>query len=691
MQIFSGLQSTAVSGPIHLNCRFSIEQMAVGHGQYVTYLNLSARGSQGYPRRSTLADCLPDPYRVGLEECEAFWECTIAVSIWEVAICEQVGITPAGYYNLQALNLYSDYNDEIAQLVKNLFKEYCSHPVKIHMGSKFESPHIVKFLVGYPANRSRSLQTWRDLLQENSDNDGPLPLHETGDAKKPRSIICIDEARALLDSEGCIQFRAFRQACRNLFKRLNHKDSPDLTRLVGNYFAVCLDTTPKVGTFSPPLCHDPSQKTIKQGDSIPHTLFPPVNAINTWDIFASRPCSEPDGSDQSKRELFKLGRPLWGGRLDTGSSLEEVMELASQKTIGNSPSHALALFSYRVNFYVTQNSLAEELVGSWLRYLLYINPSRELMRTIQPSEPVLAHTAAEKMRDPAIRFYVVKNLARACFEGSINMGDIGEMVAALILLFAFDATDPENHPCPVRFQRFLCSLLGSEICQDIGMRAASDQDMFTLWQDGQVFFNHFIRAETSPTLPMLHAAYRRGAALFLPERFPGADVLVPIKLPDDEVTFLVIQVKNRKHDRLTNSLKSQAVSSIDSAVTAMNIPAHHIGLMMCLRGDVLEGDDSLGSEVLAPLKRTTSTRSGTQGQQYAWPTKNKKVIITTVGLDETIYPSVNQISLDAAVLPGSEFDTFPILRQLLLCIPGTSLPEDADRDYARRLMELVQD
>jgi hypothetical protein len=85
------------------------------------------------------------------------------------------------------------------------------------------------------------------------------------------------------------------------------------------------------------------------------------------------------------------------------------------------------------------------------------------------------------------------------------------------------------------------------------------------------FFNHFVRATRPPTQDLLWQVYQRGAA-FMPElNFPGCDIIVPICLPDAKnpksrpmMTFIAVQVKNRKGDKLTAGLRNEARFSSDS-------------------------------------------------------------------------------------------------------------------------------
>ena len=93
--------------------------------------------------------------------------------------------------------------------------------------------------------------------------------------------------------------------------------------------------------------------------------------------------------------------------------------------------------------------------------------------------------------------------------GAIHVGDIGEMVAALILLFTFDKlqTGRPAGPRPVQLARFLNSLPPSEFYLQVESCANGDEQMQNLWNSGYVFFNHFMRLRNFPTVMDLRNAY----------------------------------------------------------------------------------------------------------------------------------------------------------------------------------------
>lgn len=196
--------------------------------------------------------------------------------------------------------------------------------------------------------------------------------------------------------------------------------------------------------------------------------------------------------------------------------------LAWQKTEGQGPFFALALLSYSIDFNVMNDALAEDMVNRCLRHVVYINEARDLMRTTQPSEPILAFVASERMRDPETRLRVIRQFARSCFEGTVNVGDVGEITAYLLFLLAYDEAvqNQQTIPAPIPLVHFMASMFGPQPGENMGTCMVMDQDMKKVWETGQVFFNHFVKVSKVPDAAKLEETFERGAALFLPDRFP---------------------------------------------------------------------------------------------------------------------------------------------------------------------------
>lgn len=117
-----------------------------------------------------------------------------------------------------------------------------------------------------------------------------------------------------------------------------------------------------------------------------------------------------------------------------------------------------------------------------------------LVRAMQPSEPVLPWVAAEEMRDPQKRLGVVKALHYHTQRGFISIGDIGEVVASMVLLFAFDNAHGPGRPKPITLCKSLESLL-PHLRNDLENEVSGDKTLRQLWEQGSVYFNQFVRTE----------------------------------------------------------------------------------------------------------------------------------------------------------------------------------------------------
>lgn len=680
----------SIVGPSGIGKSFMIQQMAVRYGVYVMYTSLARLDSGAYPSRSMIASMIPkDTTRDQLVE---FWNIFIAASLAEVEGCREVGITATGLYNLQTKDDYDAYQGEFSNRVLATFNK--------RSGLKDKKPSLKDAVLGPLETRAGGrwgpLLSWCEALDRNGDNEKPTTPKFVAQKTTPSTLFCFDEARELTDDKGSLTFRSLRQALRNCFDRssIPHKSS-----LPGAAFlAAFLDTNSKITNFSPPAHADDSQK-IMAPTGHGQQLLPPIYAIDTIDVFRDDDYAQQpqDGSVEAALKLFRLARPLWGSRYNSANNngitgvLYDILQLAKRKTDGDSVAKTLALLSYRLQFYVTGNQVAEQMVASCLRYVLYVNPARDMMRTIHPSEPVLAYTSAVNMINPVNRLRILQQFVTSCFEGSIDAGDIGEMVASLILMFAYDEVQFKNStvlPVPIPLGDFMASLLGEEQRNIMAERASTDSDMKKLWEKGLVFFNHFVRTKEYPAEGILERAYERGAAFFPRENFPGIDLIIPIKVPDADMTFLAIQVKNRKDDNAHYEIKRNASSSMKKASDKLKWERAHIGIMMCLR------HDSSATErfyLLKPEPKTAaagrSTRVKREGNAsdtttYKWPAKNKELLVMTLGLDEHVYPSINlcqgKRTEESNRIP-------PLLERVLDCVPGISLPGNAHMYYADKL------
>lgn len=673
---------TSVVGPSGIGKSFSVAQIAYQHGVYVVYSSLSGEGLLPYPERSVIADRLPrDDSRTNQV---AFWQGYLTTALYDAELCRRVGIWPGGFYNLQTIKTYHGYQRDFSNRVSALYEKYSVRNSTRDTGksTKLWKADISKFLKEYTGQAQKVLESWLPVLDQNGHNSSVAATSPGKDI--PNAIVCLDEARTLVDSKESLLFRSLREAMRKQFVMTYKAGNLNLTRPQGDFFAILLDTTSKVADFSPPTRHDGTQKQLREGGK----LFPPLYTIDTFNIFIKdnkKRLLFPDGSQDFALELFGYGRPLWKARIDADESLLELIMLAEQKLDGQGPSYLLALLSYRLNFYVVNNALAEDLVSGWLRYILYINEGRDLLRTTQPSEPILAHVSANMMLKADTRLGVVEQFLQVCFEGSINVGDIGEMTSALILLFTFDEVwknEIGGFPGAIPLSSFLEALLGKNVASDIVKYASTDKNMRGLCDNGKIFFNHFIKLEEKPDTKTLQKGFCRGIAFFLPDNHPGADILVPVRISNRKMSFLAIQVKNRKGDSYSAGLREETRTSFQMASEALGFDVPFIGLTMALR-DNNHGKATNNVGIVYPEEISDhDLRHANPSAGFKWPTKNKSILLLAAGLDENVYPEIT--SCNGEKIPESE-SILPLLRRLLDCKTLRSLPDDANKVYANRL------
>lgn len=438
-------------------------------------------------------------------------------------------------------------------------------------------------------------------------------------------------------------------------------------------------------------------------------LFQPLFAIDTVNIFAGD--SEKihqDGSEEATEDLFLYGRPLWGALFASGQSISTVMEVAKKHLRGWGPSYLTALLSYRLSFYIVNNAIAEDLVSGCMRYILYTNEEQDMLITIQPSEPILAHTSAVLMSNPVTRLKALQQFARLNFGGGVNIGDLGECVAAIIMFLTYDEVchnKMQHFPAAIHLKVFLSSLLGSQVADEIMACSSTDAEMSPICSDGEVFCNHFIKQEDNINEKTLESAFSRGAGIILPGYFPGADLMIPIKLPSGKMTFFGIQVKNKARDSCPSSLRDKTIHSFSKfAMTRMpNMP--FIGLNMAFhngqktkssprvgtptkehRREQYASEDQPVSLLHPPKPNGHETRNAKSSSvKYSWPKQNKAILLVAVGSDETVYPGITRCRGEKS--PESEA-VLPLLNRLLHCKPGVTLPDDADLVYANRVRSL---
>ncbi|OJJ40915.1 hypothetical protein ASPWEDRAFT_64252 [Aspergillus wentii DTO 134E9] len=673
---------TSWNGPSGIGKSKTTEQISDKNLNYVVYASLAKPDSGAYPERSPIANNIRDLDSRDTMTC--FFECFLAASLVNVELCRERKISPRVFFQVQVRREFIVFNQEIASCIKKFADqvwdtfEKSSDQAKnrirsYRMSTKDNKPGSSMALV-YQTIVDEHLDSYRhraencfSSLVAHLENFPRLPIgnrKEIPPLQEPAALICLDEAGELFADDDSERFLALRRAMRDRMA-MRHKESKK------TFFAILLDTSYRLSLFLPPRGRDPSLKYLRPGH-----LLGPIFQINTFDLFGS--VTDPDVNIDAA-QLFSLGRPLWGTWIRK-FGLEAAKSLARSKICGGDPSpqpimtkaQALALLSYRVNFYVVHHELAEELTSQFLRYIVGVNKDRTLVQTLQPSEPILAWASTQVMMSPQSRLQVVKRFFDAISEGSINTGDTGEMVAALLMFFAFDHLHGTENPKLTHAHRFLSGLLPDQIIQEIKARQKDSSQINTILSDGMIFFNHAIRMREPPTKDTLRDAFLRGAIIYPEKNFAGTDIIIPVFLPHPKtLSCILVQVKNCLHFSITTELRANAFSSFTKtervASAFLDDAFPYIGIFMSLRSL-----KSPAAEVIHPTPHgaatratTTTDESSTNKQKtglrkmgstifnktvsfgvkyeksatYGW-TPRHKVIVVTSGLDTRLFPGI---------------------------------------------------
>lgn len=537
-------------------------------------------------------------------------------------------------------------------------------------------------------------------------------------------IICVDEARSLFrepqQGNGCeCQFLALRRALRRQSTLSKDEDQK-------RFFALLLDTSSKITDFTAPRLRDPSlnKKNVEGKD-----LFQPVYQVDSIDILSESTDSGWKELNEAIRTnkshltyLYTLGRPLWTARFraiekqkrDNSAdwyirafATSKVMTVPEANTKDLLEIQRLALFSYRINFNVVPvYDIAEELTSNYMRYIYGVDESRVFVQTHQPSEPILALTSQEQMTESSsTRAEVVKAFYMNIMKGTINLGDLGEIAAALVLLFAFDKAEQSGSPRPVKVSTFLFTLFSEDIAIAIRERAMDRDGLRAIWEEGVVFFNHYFRLDIDPDGYALRMAFCRGCAIFPRTGYKGCDIILPVFLPEkDKMTYILVQVKNRTQDTsITDGLGNLAKDLLKSAANELHAEATtnpspppsskntksqrkksikakttpHLGIMMCLRGQW----DEASAEVVYP--HPAHERSSEPGKFNF--NDHERIIVAAVGMEFNISPDLLHPQ-DSLAWPGPSAEVIAFLKRLLFCTANGHMGGMSDYHMNLRLI-----
>lgn len=133
--------------------------------------------------------------------------------------------------------------------------------------------------------------------------------------------------------------------------------------------------------------------------------------------------------------------------------------------------------------------------------------------------------ASRHMRTPREKLECVHAVLPAFFRGSIDIGDSGEIMAAMILLMTIDSMINTLKPSTVTVGQFLHALLGKKPAEQMKSEADEYDRLAEIWDKGTVYFNHFFRPLTEMTPSVTNKypnqLYQRGVQAGRSSLFPG--------------------------------------------------------------------------------------------------------------------------------------------------------------------------
>eukprot|EP00026_Physarum_polycephalum_P002280 Phypoly_transcript_02286.p1 GENE.Phypoly_transcript_02286~~Phypoly_transcript_02286.p1 ORF type:complete len:530 (+),score=35.03 Phypoly_transcript_02286:893-2482(+) len=309
---------------------------------------------------------------------------------------------------------------------------------------------------------------------------------------------------------------------------LNKRSVPSFSfpfRLCGTF----MDTTLKIANFAATSANDPS---ARRGHLLKET-FHPLFIFPSVDVF--------------QEDLFRLGRPLWGAYKESeadmiGFAKVKLMGARDWKGCDNTAT-ALAILSSRLALCVTpQAKIASQLVSMHMGTLVGVSPDRDYAFVYYPSEPILAEAAGKFMAEPEICAYCLRTLNQLISTHIVeDVGEMGELVACIILLQCFDA-------CALRNERSAVFSRSRVTVHDF-LRCLSGKNLLVgrVFDDlvaGELAFTHFVRIREFPTQEQLKWAFERRVAFQLWHYAEAVDIIIPIRLLDGTFSVIVVQVKN---------------------------------------------------------------------------------------------------------------------------------------------------
>lgn len=300
-----------------------------------------------------------------------------------------------------------------------------------------------------------------------------------------------------------------------------------------------------------------------------------------------------------QKTFFRLGRPLWGSYFLSNLTQIALHKLLHPLTFSEQNkgidarefekymSNSLAVIGARVDFLIRfinpSYGTASELVDKCMATLVDLDNEIGQVTVRYVSEPILAHAAAVYMAEPEILEVILTTFTSYLDRNHtvLSVGEIGELVAQLILLIAKDKAaeqdkvedvemiddeddnedagagqgngqgDTQNiiddtfyahYARPVTVDQFLRSWLTEDNYQIVSSSISEKL------KEGILCFNHFIKKIDNLSMhDLLFDFIGRSAAGAFKDNFPGLDLFLPIVFKQNEekcVGLFGLQIKD---------------------------------------------------------------------------------------------------------------------------------------------------
>jgi hypothetical protein len=339
---------------------------------------------------------------------------------------------------------------------------------------------------------------------------------------------------------------------------------------------------------------DPTTRIPCEGD-YPLEFFPPFLAFQL-DVEDRRRMQDPKSREDElsmclnefaePEHMAKFGRPLWYAYKPT-----EMNNLAKLKLVGGKQStdaqhkrapydarnrdHVFAALSFRLSLDpCLQNPrtlpLIKTAVNSFMRVVISMDHETGVMKTITPSEPVVAKAAMEFLCEnqdnwsDSIRTLTEELLEKALVEKGLR----GELYARFVLTLARDCVHKIQQVQTPTFtvDQFLTSLYAKNHHKLV-------QCIPNKFLRARMNFNHFIPTSailSELILPqLLHDLLRRSAGMQLAGNQPTYDIMIPIYFGDSDTPFnksdcglIMIQVKNKGEATTLRSIFGESFEEV---------------------------------------------------------------------------------------------------------------------------------